>query len=82
MKGPSKICEGTSISRFLGRPSDTWELIHDLPDKDAMSIEIQTPWRMYFDGAARRGGAGAGVVFIISQERDPTILPYFEAMLL
>ncbi|XP_049371138.1 uncharacterized protein LOC125836102 [Solanum verrucosum] len=71
----ARCCEGTNISGFLGRPSDTrdWELTDDLPDKDAMSIEIQPPWKMFFDGAAHRGGASAGVVFITSQEE---ILPF------
>ncbi|XP_070057176.1 uncharacterized protein [Nicotiana tomentosiformis] len=31
------------------------------------------PWKMYFDGAAHRGGAGAGVVFVTSQGE---VLPY------
>ena len=38
-----------------------------------MLIEVQIPWKMYFDGAAHRGGAGAVVVFITSQEE---ILPF------
>ena len=38
-----------------------------------MLIEVQPPWKMYFDRAAHRGGAGAGVVFITSQEE---ILPF------
>ncbi|XP_070047078.1 uncharacterized protein [Nicotiana tomentosiformis] len=38
-----------------------------------MVIEVQPPWRMYFNGAAHRGGAGAGVVFVTSQGE---VLPY------
>ncbi|XP_075096429.1 uncharacterized protein LOC142174519 [Nicotiana tabacum] len=38
-----------------------------------MVIKVQPPWKMYFDGAAHRGGAGAGVVFAISQGE---VLPY------
>ncbi|XP_060182905.1 uncharacterized protein LOC132612841 [Lycium barbarum] len=38
-----------------------------------MVIEIQQPWKMYFDGAAHREGAGAGVIFVTSQEE---VLPY------
>ncbi|XP_069145970.1 uncharacterized protein [Solanum lycopersicum] len=53
-------------------PND-WELTDELPDEDAMLIEVQPPWKMYFDGAAHRGGAGAGVVFISSQEE---IVPF------
>ena len=37
-----------------------------------MSIEIEPPWKIYFDGAAHFGRAGASVVFITSQEE---ILP-------
>ena len=33
-----------------------------------MSIEIQPPWKMYFDGVAHHDGAGAGVVFVTSRE--------------
>ena len=27
-----------------------WELTDDLPEKYVMSIEIQSPWKIYFDG--------------------------------
>ncbi|XP_075092421.1 uncharacterized protein LOC142172654 [Nicotiana tabacum] len=32
-----------------------------------MVIEVQPPWRMYFNSAAHRGGVGVCVVFITSQ---------------
>ncbi|XP_060211829.1 uncharacterized protein LOC132639399 [Lycium barbarum] len=38
-----------------------------------MVVEIQSPWRMYFDGAAQCDGAGAGVVFVTPQGE---VLPY------
>ncbi|XP_070008232.1 uncharacterized protein [Nicotiana sylvestris] len=38
-----------------------------------MVIEVQPSWKMYFDGAAHRGGAGAGVVFVTPQGE---VLPY------
>ncbi|XP_070045929.1 uncharacterized protein [Nicotiana tomentosiformis] len=38
-----------------------------------MVIEVQPPWKMYFDGVAHRVGAGAGVVFVTSQGE---VLPY------
>ncbi|XP_070020480.1 uncharacterized protein [Nicotiana sylvestris] len=38
-----------------------------------MVIEVQPPWKMYFDGAAHRGGVGAGVVFVTPQGE---VLPY------
>ncbi|XP_070042950.1 uncharacterized protein [Nicotiana tomentosiformis] len=46
---------------------DHWELTDELPDENAMVIEVQPPWKMYFDGAAHCGRAGAGIVFITSQ---------------
>ncbi|XP_049359184.1 uncharacterized protein LOC125823856 [Solanum verrucosum] len=70
-----KAMKGQALADFLADHPipDDWELTDDLPDEDAMSIEIQPPWKMYFDGAAHRGGVGAGVVFITSQEE---ILPF------
>ncbi|XP_070037010.1 uncharacterized protein [Nicotiana tomentosiformis] len=38
-----------------------------------MVVKVQPPWRMYFDGAAHRGGAGVGIVFVTSQGE---VLPY------
>ncbi|XP_070026113.1 uncharacterized protein [Nicotiana sylvestris] len=38
-----------------------------------MVVEVQPPWKMYFDGAAHRRGAGAGVVFVTPQGE---VLPY------
>ena len=67
--------KGQALADFLEDhpiPND-WELTDEFPDEDAMLIEVQPPWKMYFDGAAHRGRAGAGVVFITSQEE---ILPF------
>jgi len=36
-------------------------------------IDILPPWEKYFDGAARRDGAGVGVVFVSPEKH---ILPY------
>nr|XP_004253471.1 uncharacterized protein LOC101253576 [Solanum lycopersicum] len=72
---PQKSVKGQALADFLADhpiPND-WELTDEFPDEDAMLIEVQPPWKMYFDGAAHRGGAGAGVVFITSQEE---ILPF------
>ncbi|XP_015158987.1 uncharacterized protein [Solanum tuberosum] len=65
-----KVVKGQALADFLvDHPiPDDWELIDDLPDEDAMSNEIQPPWKMYFNGAAHRGRAGADIVFITSQE--------------
>ena len=72
---PQKSVKGQALANFLADhpiPND-WELTDEFLDADAMLIEVQPPWKMYFDGAAHRGGAGVGVVFITSQEE---ILPF------
>ncbi|KAL0292883.1 UNVERIFIED_CONTAM: hypothetical protein Scaly_3151000 [Sesamum calycinum] len=43
-----------------------WELSNDLPDENVIVIEVTPPWKMYFDGASHKEGAGAGVIFITS----------------
>ncbi|KAL0412260.1 UNVERIFIED_CONTAM: hypothetical protein Slati_3815700 [Sesamum latifolium] len=50
-----------------------WELSDDLPDEDVLVIEITPHWKMYFDGASHKEGAGAGVVFVTSEGE---VLPY------
>ncbi|XP_070049133.1 uncharacterized protein [Nicotiana tomentosiformis] len=72
---PQKAIKGQALADFLADHPipNGWELTDELPDEDAMVIEVQPPWKMYFDGAAYRGGAGAGVVFFTSQGE---VLPY------
>ncbi|XP_071902387.1 uncharacterized protein [Coffea arabica] len=63
---PQKAVKGQVLANFLANhpiPAE-WELSDDLPDEDVLLIEIRPPWKMYFDGAAHRHGAGAGIVFI------------------
>ncbi|XP_070013470.1 uncharacterized protein [Nicotiana sylvestris] len=66
---PKKTIKGQALADFLADHPipDNWELSDELPDEDAMVIEIQPPWKMYFDGATHREGAGPGIVFITSQ---------------
>ncbi|XP_009622663.1 uncharacterized protein [Nicotiana tomentosiformis] len=66
---PQKAMKGQALANFLANHPipDDWELTDELPDEDAMVIEVQPPWKIYFDGAAHREGAGAGVVFVTSQ---------------
>ncbi|KAL0318210.1 UNVERIFIED_CONTAM: hypothetical protein Scaly_2854800 [Sesamum calycinum] len=52
-----------------------WELSDDLPDEDVLVIEVTPPWKMYFDGASHKEGAGAGVVFVTSGRIDAKQLP-------
>ncbi|XP_070046490.1 uncharacterized protein [Nicotiana tomentosiformis] len=72
---PQKVVKEQALVDFLAdhHIPDDWELTDELPDKDAIVIEVQPPWKMYFDGAAHRGGTGAGVVFVTSQGE---VLPY------
>ncbi|KAL6291692.1 hypothetical protein ACE6H2_009202 [Prunus campanulata] len=60
-----KAIKGQALADFLAAHPvpDNMELSNDLPDEEVFSTEI-SPWQLYFDGAARKKGAGAGVVFI------------------
>ncbi|XP_070028752.1 uncharacterized protein [Nicotiana sylvestris] len=72
---PQKAVKGQALADFLADHPilDDWKLTDELPDEDAMVIEVKPPWKMYFDGAAHCEGAGAGVVFVTSQGE---VLPY------
>ncbi|XP_070005688.1 uncharacterized protein [Nicotiana sylvestris] len=72
---PQKAVKGQALAGFLvdHLMPDDWELTDELPDEDAMVVEVQPPWKMYFDGAAHYGGAGDNVVFVTSQGE---VLPY------
>ncbi|XP_033512721.2 uncharacterized protein [Nicotiana tomentosiformis] len=72
---PQKAVKGQALEDFLADHliPDDWELFDELPDEDGMVIEIQPPWKMYFDCAIHREGAGTGIVFITSQGE---VLPY------
>ncbi|XP_060217193.1 uncharacterized protein LOC132644609 [Lycium barbarum] len=74
---PQKAVKGQALADFLADHPipDDWELTDELPDENAMVVEIQPPWKMYFNGAAQRdgAGAGAGVVFVTPQGE---VLPY------
>ncbi|XP_019189147.1 PREDICTED: uncharacterized protein LOC109183499 [Ipomoea nil] len=72
---PQKSVKGQALADFLADhpiPAE-WELSDDLPDEDVLVIEILPPWKMYFDGASHRKGAGAGVVFVTPEGE---VLPY------
>ncbi|XP_031106342.1 uncharacterized protein LOC116010995 [Ipomoea triloba] len=72
---PQKSVKGQALADFLADHPilAEWELSDDLPDEDVLIIEVLPPWKMYFDGAVHRGGAGAGVVFITPEGE---VLPY------
>ena len=72
---PQKAIKGQALADFLADhpiPAD-WELSEELPDEYVLFIETRPPWKMYFDGASHREGAGAGIVFL-TPEGD--VLPY------
>ncbi|KAL0449525.1 UNVERIFIED_CONTAM: Transposon Tf2-12 polyprotein [Sesamum latifolium] len=72
---PQKVVKGQVLADFLAdhpMPAE-WELSDDLPDEDVLLVEITPPWKMYFDGASHKEGAGAGVVFVTSEGE---VLPY------
>ncbi|KAK4383508.1 hypothetical protein Sango_2768500 [Sesamum angolense] len=72
---PQKAVKGQVLADFLAdhpMPAE-WELSDDLHNEDVLVIEITPPWRMYFDRASHKEGAGAGVVFVTSKGE---VLPY------
>ncbi|KAL0418934.1 UNVERIFIED_CONTAM: hypothetical protein Sradi_1306900 [Sesamum radiatum] len=73
---PQKAVKGQVLANFLvNHPTPAeWELSNDLPNEDVLVIEVTPPWKMYFDGASHKEGAGAGVVFATSEKE---VLPYF-----
>ncbi|XP_070020849.1 uncharacterized protein [Nicotiana sylvestris] len=73
---PDLVVKGQALADFLADHPipDDWELIDELPNEDTMVVKVQPPWKMYFDGAVHRGGAGAGVVFVTPQVFDDSQL--------
>ena len=72
---PQKVVMGQALADFLANHliSDDWEFSEDLPDEDVLFIEVPRPWKLFFDGAARKDGAGASVILVIPEEE---VLPY------
>ncbi|KAG9442611.1 hypothetical protein H6P81_018465 [Aristolochia fimbriata] len=63
---PQKAIKGQGLANFLADHPilAEWEVSENLADEEVFYIEVLPPWRMYFDGAARKNGAGAGVLFM------------------
>lgn len=71
---PQKAIKGQSLADFLAThpvPNDS-PLVTDLLDEEVFEVDIEAPWELYFDGAARtecnsdktpKRRAGAGIVF-------------------
>ncbi|XP_057790567.1 LOW QUALITY PROTEIN: uncharacterized protein LOC131007657 [Salvia miltiorrhiza] len=72
---PQKAVKGQVLADFLADhpiPAE-WELSDDLPDEDALVIDVALPWWMFFDGASHKEGAGAGIVFVTPEHQ---VLPF------
>ncbi|KAG9450316.1 hypothetical protein H6P81_010281 [Aristolochia fimbriata] len=72
---PQRAIKGQALANFLADhpvPAE-WELSEEFLNEEIFLVEVLPPWEMYFDGATRRSGAGAGVLFI-SPKKD--LLPY------
>ena len=76
---PQKVVKGQVLVDFLGAHPvpDNGELSEDFPDEEVFNIETSS-WQLYFDGAARKLGAGAGVVFITPSRG---LIPYSFSLL-
>ncbi|KAB5514239.1 hypothetical protein DKX38_028145 [Salix brachista] len=66
---------GQALANFLADHPipDEWKFSEDLPNKDVLFIELSESWKMFFDGAARQDGVGAGVIFITPEGE---VLPF------
>ncbi|XP_010278499.1 PREDICTED: uncharacterized protein LOC104612677 [Nelumbo nucifera] len=64
-----KVVKGQTLVDFLADhpiPAD-WEFSEDLPNEEVFYINILLAWVIFFDGAACKDGANAGVVFVLPQ---------------
>lgn len=68
---PQKAMKGQALANFLATHPipDDFPIDDDLPDEEVFTTSVaSTCWQMYFDGACRQSGAGAGVVFVTPSE--------------
>ena len=68
---PQKAMKGQALANFLATHPipDDFPTDDDLPDEEVFTTSVaSTCWQMYFDGACRRSGAGAGVVLVTPSE--------------
>lgn len=63
---PQKAVKGQVLADFLvAHPvPDDGELSKNFPEEEEVFNIETSSWQLYFDGAVRKLGAGAGVVFI------------------
>ncbi|XP_074265756.1 uncharacterized protein LOC141588200 [Silene latifolia] len=70
---PIKLSKAKLSPTSLRSSGAEWEISDDLPGEEIFYVDVLPPWQMYFDGAARKDGAGAGVVFVTPQNH---LMPY------
>ncbi|XP_020421404.1 uncharacterized protein LOC109949711 [Prunus persica] len=70
---PAKAVKGQAVADFLANHPADWEILNDLPNEQVFFTDLSLGWMIFFDGSARKDGAGVGVVFV-SRERH--VLPY------
>ncbi|XP_058075752.1 uncharacterized protein LOC131224233 [Magnolia sinica] len=72
---PAKAVKGQAVTDFLAAHpvTDCEAILDNFPNDQVMMTKLPKAWQMFFDGAARAMGAGAGVIFITPQG---DLLPY------
>ncbi|KAG9458318.1 hypothetical protein H6P81_002826 [Aristolochia fimbriata] len=63
---PQRTIKGQALANFLAEhpvPAE-WEYIEEFTNEEIFLVEILLPWKMYSEGATKRNGAGAGVLFV------------------
>lgn len=73
---PQKAMKDQALANFLAAHPilDDFPIDDDLPDEEVFTTMVaNSTWQMYFDGACRKSGACARVVFVTPNE---AILPY------
>ncbi|XP_070020638.1 uncharacterized protein [Nicotiana sylvestris] len=75
---PQKAIKGQALADFLANHHilDDWKLDDELPDEDKMVIEVQPPWKMYFDGAAH--AEELVLLFGGYEVKKPELRPYYD----
>ncbi|XP_038695503.1 uncharacterized protein LOC119992783 [Tripterygium wilfordii] len=72
---PQKAIKGQALADFLADypiPAE-WELPEEFSDEEVFFTDVIPSWKLFFDGAARKYGAGAGVVFVTPQNE---VMPF------
>ncbi|KAL0302157.1 UNVERIFIED_CONTAM: hypothetical protein Scaly_3040500 [Sesamum calycinum] len=66
-----KVVKGRAVAEFLAQQpiDDDQEWSLEFPDEHLRSITVQG-WRMYFDGASNKAGAGIGVIIVTRISQD------------